>query len=104
MAALFFATKHSLPDATRRLVEIGLKAKGKMSDPVFCERRKWGIAVCGLVNAALTLSVSIAAAAEIKPFDLQDDRVKISISGNIAPGDADLLQALIKAANDAGNW
>jgi hypothetical protein len=69
---------------------------------VFCERQKWGIAVCGLANAALALSVSIAAAAEIKPYNLKDDRVEISISGAIAPGDAALLQTRIKAANDAG--
>ena len=73
-----------------------------MSTPVFCQRQKWGIGVCGLVNAALALSVSIAAAAEIKPFNLNDDRVEISISGDIGTGDADLLQARIKAANDAG--
>jgi hypothetical protein len=79
------------------------RAEGEeMSTPVFCERQKWGIAVCGLVNAALALNVSIAAAAEIKPFNLKDDRVEISISGDIAPGDADLLKARIKAANDAG--
>ena len=73
-----------------------------MSTPVFCERQKWGIAVCGLVNAGLALSVSIAAAAEIKSFNLKDDSVEISISGSIAPGDADLLKARIKEANDAG--
>jgi hypothetical protein len=73
-----------------------------LTAPVFSERQKWGIAVCGLVNAGLALSVSIAAAAEIKPFDLKDDHVEISISGDIAPGDADLLNARIKAANDAG--
>ena len=64
--------------------------------------QKWGIAVCGLVNAGLALSVSIAAAAEIKSFNLKDDSVEISISGSIAPGDADLLKARIKEANDAG--
>jgi hypothetical protein len=47
-------------------------------------------------------SASIAAGAEIKSFDLKDNRVEISISGNIAPGDADLLKARIKEANDAG--
>jgi hypothetical protein len=73
-----------------------------MNTPVFCERQKWGIALCGLVSAGFALSVSIAAAAEIKPFDLKDDRVEISISGDITPGDADLLNARIKAANDAG--
>jgi hypothetical protein len=66
------------------------------------KRQKWGIAVSGLVNAGLALSVSIAPAAEIKSFNLEDDRVEISISGDIMPGDADLLQARIKAANDAG--
>src|SRR5215211_4579063 len=60
------------------------------------------IAVCALLNAALALSPSIAAAAEIKPYNLKDDRVEISISGAIAPGDAALLQTRIKAANDAG--
>ena len=60
------------------------------------------IAVCGLVNAGLVVSVSIAAAAEIKSINPADDRVEISISGNIAPGDADLLSARIKAAKDAG--
>jgi hypothetical protein len=74
-----------------------------MSDSLFCERKKWGIAVYGLVNAGLfALSASVAAAAEIKSLNLKDDHVEISISGNIAPGDADLLQARIKAANDAG--
>src|SRR5258707_15226664 len=71
-----------------------------MSIPVFYKRQNWGIAICGLVNAAL--SVSIAAAAEITSFNLEDDRVEISISGNIAPGDIDALRASIKAANDAG--
>jgi hypothetical protein len=71
-----------------------------MSPPVFCERQKWGIAVSGL--AGLALSVSVAAAAEIKSFNLKDESVEISISGDIAPGDADLLKARIKAANDAG--
>jgi hypothetical protein len=47
-------------------------------------------------------SVSTAAGAEIKSFDLKDNRVEISISGNIAPGDADLLKARFKEANDAG--
>jgi len=61
----------------------------------------YAIAVSGLVNAGLALSLSITAAAEIK-LNLQDDRVEISISGNIAPGDADLLQTRIKEANDAG--
>ena len=71
-----------------------------MSIPVFCERQKWGIAVCGL--AGLALSASVAAAAEIKSFNLNDGSVEISISGNIAPGDIDALRASIKAANDAG--
>ena len=66
----------------------------------FADSRPYAIAVSGL--AGLALSVSIAAAAEIKSFDLKDDSVEISISGNIAPGDADLLKARIKAANDAG--
>jgi len=73
-----------------------------MSDPVFRERQKWGITVYGFVNAGLALSVSLAAAAEIKSFSLKDDRVEISISGNITPGDADLLKARIKEANDSG--
>ena len=74
-----------------------------MSDSLFCEGKKWGIAVYGLVNAGLfALSASVAAAAEMKSLNLKDDHVEISISGNIAPGDADLLQARIKAANDAG--
>ncbi|MBR1233675.1 hypothetical protein [Bradyrhizobium sp. AUGA SZCCT0182] len=74
-----------------------------MSDSLFCERKKLGIAVYGLVNAGLfALSASVAAAAEIKSLNLKDDHVEISISGNILPGDADLLQARIKAANDAG--
>ena len=47
-------------------------------------------------------SVSVAAAAEIKSFNLKDGNVEISISGNIAPGDIDALRASIKAANDAG--
>ena len=71
-----------------------------MSTPVFCERQKWGIAVSGL--AGLALSLSIAAAAEMKSLNLEDDSVEISISGSIAPGDADLLKARIKEANDAG--
>src|SRR6476660_2779844 len=71
-----------------------------MSTPVFCERQKWGIAVCGL--AGFALSVSVAAAAEIKSFNLKDESVEISISGNIAPGDIDALRASIKSANDAG--
>jgi len=62
---------------------------------------KLGIALCGLVNAA-ALSASVAAAAEIKSFNLKDDSVEISISGSIAPGDNDTLTASIKAANDAG--
>ena len=73
-----------------------------MSAPIFCERHKWGIAVCWLVNTGLALSLSIAAAAEMKSLNLEDDSVEISVSGNIAPGDADLLNARIKAANDAG--
>src|SRR4051794_6238554 len=64
--------------------------------------QKWGIAACGLVGAGLALSVSIADSAEIKSFNLQDDSVEISISGNIAPGDIDALRASIKSANDAG--
>jgi hypothetical protein len=66
----------------------------------FADSRPYAIAVSGL--AGLALSVSIATAAEIKSFDLEDNRVEISISGAIAPGDADLLQARIKAAIDAG--
>jgi hypothetical protein len=58
--------------------------------------RPYAIAVCGLA-----LSVSVAAAAEIKSFNLKDDSVEISISGKIAPGDIDALRASIKAANDA---
>ena len=54
------------------------------------------------MSAGLALSVSIAAAAEIKSFNLKDDSVELSVSGDIAPGDADLLKARIKAANDAG--
>jgi hypothetical protein len=50
----------------------------------------------------LALSESVAAAAEIKSFNLKDGNVEISISGNIAPGDIDALRASIKAANDAG--
>jgi hypothetical protein len=50
----------------------------------------------------LAPSVSVAAAAEIKPLNLKDGSVEISISGNIAPGDIDALRASIKAANDAG--
>ena len=50
----------------------------------------------------LALSASVAAAAEIKSFNLKDGSVEISISGNIAPGDIDALRASIKAANDAG--
>ena len=64
--------------------------------------QKRGIAAGGLVSAGLALSVSIAAAAELKSLDLKDDRVEISISGSIAPGDAELLKARIKQANDAG--
>ena len=65
--------------------------------------KKRGIAACGRVSAGLALGVSIAAAAEIKSFpNLKDDSVEISISGNIAPGDIDVLRASIKAANDAG--
>jgi hypothetical protein len=60
------------------------------------------IAVCALLNAGLALSPSIAAASEIKSFNLKDDSVEISITGNIAPGDIDALRASIKAANDAG--
>ena len=41
--------------------------------------QKWGIAAGGLVSAGLALSVSIAAAAELKSLDLRDDRVEISI-------------------------
>ena len=40
-------------------------------------------------NAGLALSLFIAAAAEIKSFNLEDDSVEISISGNIAPGRAE---------------
>ena len=60
----------------------------------------YAIAVSGL--AGLALSVSIAAAAEIKSFNLKDDSVEISISGDIAPGDSDALRVSIQAANDAG--
>jgi hypothetical protein len=73
-----------------------------MSAPVFCKRQRWGIAVCGLVTAGLALSVSIAAAAEIKSVNLKEDSVEISISGKIASGDADLVAARIKTATDAG--
>jgi len=73
-----------------------------MSDPVFREWQKWGIAVCGLVIAGLALSPSIAAAAEITSSNLKDDTIEISISGNIAVGDAELLRTRIKAATDAG--
>ena len=72
-----------------------------MSTHVF-DLQKWGIAICGLMTAGLALSVSIAAAAEIKSISLADDRVEISISGAIASGDADLVAARIKAATDAG--
>src|SRR5437764_15098844 len=58
------------------------------------------MAACAFAGVALT--VSIANAAEIKPVNLKDDSVEISISGNIAPGDIDRLIASIKAANDAG--
>jgi hypothetical protein len=50
----------------------------------------------------LALSASVAAAAEIKSFNLKDGSVEISISGKIAPGDIDALRASIKTANDAG--
>ena len=43
------------------------------------------IAICALLNAGLAPSPSIAAAAEIKSLSLTDDRVEISITGNIAP-------------------
>src|SRR5215211_6804589 len=66
----------------------------------YADTRPYAIAVCGL--SGLALSVSIAAAAEIKSFNLKDDSVEISISGNIALGDIDALRASIKAANDAG--
>src|SRR6478609_1992991 len=68
----------------------------------YADIRPYAIAACGLVSAGLSLSVSITAAAEIKSFNLKDDRVEISVSGNIAPGDIDALMASIKAANDAG--
>jgi hypothetical protein len=73
-----------------------------MSDPVFREWQKWGIAVCGLAIAGLALSPLIAAAAEITSSNLKDDTIEISISGNIAAGDAELLRTRIKAATDAG--
>ena len=73
-----------------------------MSDPVFREWQKWGIAVCGLVIAGLALSPLIAAAAEITSSNLKDDTIEISISGNIVAGDAELLRTRIKAATDAG--
>src|SRR3954454_354380 len=67
---------------------------------------KWSMAVCELVNAGLALIVSssnLAAAAEIKSLNsLKNGGVEISISGDIKPGDADVLKARIKAANDAG--
>src|SRR5436190_10175453 len=59
-------------------------------------------AVCALLNAGLALSPSIATAAEIKSLNLADDCAEISISGNIAAGDAELLRTRIKAATDAG--
>jgi hypothetical protein len=68
----------------------------------YADIRAHAIAVCGLVNAGLVLSVSIVAAAEIKSLNLADDRVEISISGNIAAGDAELLRTRIKAATDTG--
>ena len=55
-----------------------------------------------LIGSGLALSVSIAAAAELKSISLADDRVEISISGKIESGDADLVAARIKAATDAG--
>ncbi len=66
----------------------------------YADTRPYAIAVSGL--AGLALSVSIAAAAEIKSFNLKDDSVEISISGAIAPGDSDALRVSIQAANDAG--
>jgi len=64
----------------------------------------WRVAmVFGLLNAGFALTMlSFAAAAEIKSINLADDRVEISIVGNIVPGDADSLGARIKAAKDAG--
>src|SRR3954453_13181633 len=67
---------------------------------------KWSMAVCELVNAGLALIVSssnLAAAAEIKSLNsLKNGGVEISISGDIKPGDADVLKARIKAANERG--
>ena len=71
-----------------------------MSSRVCC-KLKQEFMVRGLV-AGIALNASIAAAAEIKSVNLKDDSAEISISGNIAPGDADLLQARIREANDAG--
>jgi len=66
----------------------------------YADTRPYAIAVSGL--AGLALSVSIAAAAEIKSFNLKDDSVEISISGDISPGDSEALRVSIQAANDAG--
>src|SRR3954451_25327275 len=61
--------------------------------------QKWGMVACAVARLAFT--ISIANAAEIKPVNLKDDSVEISISGNIEAGDIDRLMASIKAANDA---
>jgi len=73
---------------------------GQRATMTYADTRPYAIAVCGF--AGLALSVSIADAAEIKSFNLKDDSVEISISGNIAPGDIDALRTSIKAANDTG--
>ena len=56
-------------------------------------------AIAMVANAQLS---SIATAAEVDTINLADDRVEISIVGNILPGDADSLSARLKAAKDAG--
>lgn len=59
----------------------------------------------GALAMISTLScVDPVIAATVKNITSKDGRVIILISGEIAQGDADLLKAAIKNANDAGNY
>ncbi len=56
--------------------------------------------VLGLLGAAVVSAT--AAAAELTSVTLKDDALVVVLSGDIADGDADAAEALIKTANDSG--
>ncbi|UTD29742.1 hypothetical protein [Bradyrhizobium sp. WD16] len=56
--------------------------------------------VLGLLGAAVVSAT--AAAAELSGVTLKDDAIVVLLSGDIAEGDADAAEALIRAVNDRG--